>query len=334
MRFMRHRWLYYSITSLLLLISISSLIFFKFKPSIDFIGGSLLEIKIVKKSELEGEIDTEILLEESIEEVSIEAEIEEVEQKETDEEPSIDSYVVSEDQIRENISEVYEVSTIQSSGVNQYIVRGTTIDNLKKNEAIVSLSEFGSVQELRFETIGPTMGKELLTKTIIAVIFVAILICAYVWMQFKNLKYGICAILAMFHDSIILMGSFSLLGHLFGMEVDVLFVTALLTTLSFSIHDTVVIYHRIKEVQQKNSKMNFEIVADIAITETLSRSINNSMTIIIMLLALVLLGGETIRSFSIALLIGAVVGTYSSTFTAVPLLLLWDDLRRKLKARK
>jgi len=327
MRFMRHRWLYYSITSLLLLMSFSSLIFFKFKPSIDFVGGSLLEIKIAELTvPEEAELLSGDILEEPIGETAEEKEI-----AEHLSEPNVEFQIVDEGQVRDIVSKTYEISTIQTSGENQFIIRGITIDNNQKNEALVALNELGSIQELRFETIGPTMGKELLTKTVIAVICVAILICSYVWMQFKNLKYGICAILAMFHDSIILMGSFSLLGHFLGMEVDVLFVTALLTTLSFSIHDTVVIYHRIKEVQQKNSKMNFETVADIAITETLNRSINNSMTIIIMLLTLVLLGGETIRSFSIALLIGAVVGTYSSTFTAVPLLLLWDDIKKKLK---
>ena len=131
----------------------------------------------------------------------------------------------------------------------------------------------------------------------------------------------------MLHDSLILIGAFSLLGHFFDVEVDVLFVTALLTTLSFSIHDTIVVYDRIRELKRKHPRSGLEEIANAAVLETLSRSINNSMTIIIMLLSLVVLGGDTIRWFSVALLIGAITGTYSSTFTAVPLLLEVDQRR-------
>lgn len=127
----------------------------------------------------------------------------------------------------------------------------------------------------------------------------------------------------MFHDSIVLIGLFSLFGRFFGTEVDVLFVTALLTTLSFSVHDTIVVFDRIRENRKKHPTADFTTLVDASVLETLSRSINNSMTIIIMLLVLVLLGGETIRWFAVALLIGAVTGTYSSTFTAAPLVVEW-----------
>jgi preprotein translocase subunit SecF len=133
----------------------------------------------------------------------------------------------------------------------------------------------------------------------------------------------------MLHDSLILLGAFSLLGHFFNVEVDVLFVTALLTTLSFSIHDTIVVYDRIRELRRKHPRSNLEEVANAAVLETLSRSINNSMTIIIMLLSLVVLGGTSIRYFVMALLIGAITGTYSSTFTAVPLLLVMNKQKSK-----
>ena len=138
----------------------------------------------------------------------------------------------------------------------------------------------------------------------------------------------------MFHDSLILLGAFSLLGHFYGIEVNVLFVTALLTTLSFSVHDTIVVFDRIRELTRKNFKLKEEVVVWRAVRETLPRSINNSLTIIIMLLALVILGGESIRWFALALLIGAVTGTYSSTFTAAPLLLLWSDISKLLKKRR
>ena len=114
-----------------------------------------------------------------------------------------------------------------------------------------------------------------------------------------------------------------------GVEVDVLFVTALLTTLSFSIHDTIVVYDRIRELRKKHPRYDLEEVANVAVLETLGRSINNSVTIIVMLLALVVLGGETIHWFAVALLVGAITGTYSSTFTAVPILLVWEEKSKK-----
>ncbi|NIT03420.1 protein translocase subunit SecF, partial [Candidatus Saccharibacteria bacterium] len=146
-----------------------------------------------------------------------------------------------------------------------------------------------------------------------------------------DLKFGACAILAMFHDSFILLGSFSLLGHFFGVEVDTLFVTAVLTILSFSVHDTVVVYDRIRESQRRLPDTPLVDLVNKAVTETLSRSINNSLTIIFMLIALLLLGGVTIRWFVAALLIGTIAGTYSSTFTAAPLLVIWEQLVQRKK---
>jgi preprotein translocase subunit SecF len=149
--------------------------------------------------------------------------------------------------------------------------------------------------------------------------------------RFKNFKYGISAVLAMFHDSLIVLGTFSLLGHFMGVEVDTLFVTALLTILSFSVHDTIVVYDRIRESLRNFPRAKFYDLVNKAVNETLARSINNSMTIIFMLLALWLMGGETTKWFVFALLIGTVTGTYSSTFTAAPLLILWDNLHQKKK---
>ena len=215
------------------------------------------------------------------------------------------------------------------------ILKGKHISNELKNEVLDLLAtEYGVVVEERFETVGPSLGKELLRKTLTGVAIAAVLIMIYVWVQFSELKYGVSAILAMFHDSIILLGIFSLLGYFYGTEVDMLFVTALLTTLSFSVHDTIVVYDRIRELKRKYPRYELVTLVNTAVTETLSRSINNSVTIIIMLSALAMLGGDTIRWFAIALLVGAVTGTYSSTFTAAPLLLLWDDLAEKLQKKK
>ncbi len=184
------------------------------------------------------------------------------------------------------------------------------------------------VQELKFELVGPSIGPELTKKTIYALLFSAGVILLWVAYQFKNVKYGLSAVFAMAHDSIILLGAFSLLGHFWGIEIDFLFVTAVLTVLSFSVHDTIVVFDRIREVK-KRSHGSISDIADEAISQTMVRSLNNSFTIIFMLVSLVLLGGDSIRWFSVALLIGTISGTYSSPFVAVPLLVTLHGLKFK-----
>lgn len=285
--FMRYRLFFFGISLLFLIPGLFSLLTFGVRPSIDFTGGSLLEVQVAQPGE---------------------------------------SFPPERQELQELIGEEPEVVSVQSSGDDQFILRTKTIDNTQKEALLAALQTlYPQLQELRFETVGPVLGRELLEKTITAVVIASIGIMLYVWYQFRSLKYGISAILAMFHDSFILMGAFSVLGHYFGAEVDVLFVTALLTTLSFSIHDTIVVFDRIRENQRKHPEVDYITLVDASVLETLGRSINNSMTIIIMLTALVLLGGETIRWFSVALLIGAVTGTYSSTFTAAPLVVVWNE---------
>lgn len=292
MNIMKFRNLFFAISLLVLIPSIISLLKYGFNPSIDFVGGSILEISI------------------------------------NDSQASVES-------ITEIISPTYEVRSITQTESERYVIEGVDIQNETK---VVVLSElqktYPTTQELRFESVGPTLSKELLQKTLTALLLVAGIITIYVWRQFNELKYGVSAILAMFHDSLVLLGSFSLLGHFYGIQVDVLFVTALLTTLSFSVHDTIVVFDRIRELRRKHAGMEYKSLVNTAVLETLSRSINNSVTIIVMLAALSLLGGATIRWFAVALLIGAITGTYSSTFTAAPLLLLWDDIVARQKNKK
>lgn len=236
----------------------------------------------------------------------------------------------NQEQITETVAELYSVQSIQNVSDTQVIIRGGTITNEVKDLVITSLSnQYGPVREEQFATVGPALSKELLQKTLNAILIVATFITLYVSRQFKNWKFGVSAIIAMLHDSLVLLGIFSILGYFYNVEVDVLFVTALLTTLSFSVHDTIVVYDRIRELKRKHPLSSLYTVVGAAVLETLGRSINNSVTIIIMLLSLVLLGGQTIHTFALALLIGAITGTYSSTFTAAPLLLLLDDLSRK-----
>lgn len=208
-----------------------------------------------------------------------------------------------------------------------FLVKMTHISGEEKSLIEKKITEkFGEFEEIRFESLGPSVGKELLIKTLIGVSLAALGILVYVGIRFKSKSFGVCAILAMLHDTFILMGVFSLLGKFRGVEVDTLFVTALLTILSFSVHDTVVVYDRIRELRRLYPRLSFTQIANLAVTQTLVRSLNNSVTIIFVLTALFLLGGESIHWFSLALLIGTVSGTYSSTFTAVPLLVVWHRI--------
>ena len=212
--------------------------------------------------------------------------------------------------------------TLKTKNISQDTAQ-KAIDTLKKDNPEIKITDF--------ESIGAALGKETLKKTISALIIASVVLLLYISFAFKQLKYGVCALIAMFHDSIVLLGSFSLLGHFFGVEIDLLFVTAVLTILSFSVHDTIVVFDRIRELSHKNKGTEYVILVNQAITETMVRSLNNSLTIIFMLIALFLIGGETTRYFSLALLIGTVTGTYSSTFTAAPLLIVWEKVFSKNK---
>ena len=229
---------------------------------------------------------------------------------------------------KEKITEAFDqnkisISSITSTEKNSFSLKFQNISTEQKkslDESMVKIDK--DYRELKFETLGPVLGKELLRKTITAIILSSLFLLIFIGSRFKDFTFGAGAILAMFHDSIILIGSFSLLGHFFGAELDALFVTALLTTLASSVHDTVVTFDRMRELKRKNYKIDWVNLANTAVTETLTRSINNSMTIIFMLLALVLLGGDITRWFATALLVGVVCGTYSSTGVAIPLVLM------------
>ena len=223
-----------------------------------------------------------------------------------------------------------ELKSVNSTGTNQYLLKFSDITPDQKNELVKSVKEsFPTYNELKFETLGATLGKELFQKTLAAIILSSIFLFLFIGRRFRDLSFGLGAILAMLHDTFILIGSFSLFGHFFDAQLDALFVTALLTTLSSSVHDTIVTFDRIRELRRHSFQKDWVSLANQAVTETLVRSINNSMTIIFMLLSLVLLGGPTTRWFATALLVGVVCGTYSSTGVAIPLVLFFKKHSKK-----
>jgi len=214
-------------------------------------------------------------------------------------------------------------------GNNNYSFKFTDINPEQKSQLDQTLKDiYPDSKEQKFQTLGPTLGRELLQKTIAAVILTSVFLFLFIGRRFRDFSFGGGAVLAMLHDTFILIGSFSILGHFFGAEIDSLFVTALLTTLSSSVHDTIVTFDRIRELRRYSYQKDWVALANQAVTETLTRSINNSMTIIFMLLSLVLLGGSTTRWFAAALLIGVVCGTYSSIGVAIPLVLFFKKHRR------
>jgi len=232
----------------------------------------------------------------------------------------------------DNLRKLAEESGINIQTISQKNNTWTINTNALSRESYQAYkTKVIGVQELSFDTVGPSLGSELIRKTLYAVLLSASLILIYVAYRFKNIKFGVSAILAMLHDSLILLSVFSLIGHFWGVEVDTLFVTALLTILSFSVHDTIVVYDRIRELKKKHGYLETNDIINRAVVETMGRSINNSLTIIFMLLAMYLLGGESTKWFIFALLIGTISGTYSSTFTAAPLLIVWEKISHKLK---
>lgn len=227
-----------------------------------------------------------------------------------------------------------EVTSIQKTQNETYLLKLGQVDSDKRVAIKTSLEDLaGGGDELRFETIGPTVGPELVKKTLYGLLMAAGGILLWVAIQFKSFKFGISAVLAMFHDTMVVVGTYSLFGHFFGAEVDLLFVTALLTILSFSVHDTIIVYDRVRE-SKKGFGDDLYHLANEAVSETMVRSLNNTFVVIFMMVALLLLGGTTIRWFIATLLVGTISGAYSSPFVAVPILVTWDEIQKKLKARR
>jgi preprotein translocase subunit SecF len=197
------------------------------------------------------------------------------------------------------------------------------------------------IEELSFDSVGPTVSSSIARNAVASLFLVSLAIVLYVAFAFRNApppvspwSFGFMAIAALLHDAFFVLGVFSLLGHFLGVEIDALFVTAILTVIGFSVHDTIVVFDRIRE-NLRRDKGSFEQIVNNSILETIARSINTSLTVLLTLLALLLFGGQSIKLFVLALLIGIASGTYSSIFNASPLLVTWHNykLKRMEKAR-
>lgn len=226
---------------------------------------------------------------------------------------------------------------------NSLSIRTKTLDSTTHAQLLQNLGfavKEEQVREDEFTNVGPTIGSETTNNAILGVILASLLIVFYIAWSFRSVPkpasswmFGVCAVIALLHDALVLLGVFSLLGHFAGVEVDSLFVTAILTVIGFSVHDTIVVFDRIRENLKRMGATSFAEVVNASILQTMTRSLNTSLTVILVLLALLLFGGESTRWFVAALLIGIVSGTYSSIFNAAALLVAWQEWKNKKRKK-
>ena len=225
----------------------------------------------------------------------------------------------------------YGEPLVQSAAQAEIIARSRTLDESERAALVRGMQDQfgGTVTMLRFESVGPAVGAEVTRRAGGAVGLAALGILAYITYAFRSVpgayRYGLAAIVAMLHDVAVVLGVAAILGHFFGWEVDALFLTALLTIIGFSVHDTIVVFDRIRENQRLYRRLDYELLVNHSIVQTLDRSINTQLTVMLTLLALLLFGGVTTRRFVTVLLIGILSGTYSSIFNAAPLLVVWHN---------
>lgn len=225
----------------------------------------------------------------------------------------------------------YPDSLVQTAGNNEIIVRSKAMDESTRANIVSAMEKrFNStITVQRFDNVGPAVGQEVATRAAGAVGLAAVGILAYITFAFRGIphafRYGVSAIIAMLHDVAVVIGVEAILGHFLGWEVDALFLTALLTVIGFSVHDSIVVFDRIRENANIYRRLPYETVVNHSIVQTLDRSINTQLTVMFTLLALALFGGVTIRHFVVTLLVGVFSGTYSSIFNASPILVVWEN---------
>ncbi|MBT6068810.1 protein translocase subunit SecF [Candidatus Peregrinibacteria bacterium] len=313
---------WFSFSGILITISIVAVALFGFNLGIDFTGGTMMEVQLGSTATSEdvtavfGEVHKEL-----VEDYQI----------------AITNAPVDVDM---EVDEVLDFSSplILPSGENSFIIRTKNITNEQHDKLISALrNRFGSIEEPRFTVVGPVIGSVLKKKAFLALMFAGVMIVLYIAFAFRRVpkevspwRFGFCAIVALVHDVIITLGVFAFLGYFLNVEMDALFVTALLTIMGFSVHDTIVVFDRIREnlfLMKKNN--SFDNIANAALNQTMARSLNTSISTLFTIAALFLLGAESVKFFVFALLIGIIVGTYSSIFTASPVLCAWRRWKEK-----
>ena len=305
LQIVKHRNKFFIFSGTLIILSCLSLIVWGLKPGIDFTGGSLMEVNLtgaskVSAHELADKIQTQLP---DIGEVRVQ--------------PTADGFILRTKHLTEDDHQKFLIA------LKDIHANGPTASKVV-------------LDEKRFESVGPMIGEELKNKSIWAITLASLAIILYIAWSFRKVskpvaswKYGVGAVIALIHDLVIVTGFFSVLGHFLSYEIDLLFVSALLTILGFSVHDTIVVYDRTRENLIRARENTFEEIVNKAVNETMRRSVNTSLTVFMVLLALYILGGDSTQNFVLALLIGEVFGTYSSIFVASTLLVVWHKIGKR-----
>jgi len=289
----KHRKIWFLLSGLLGLASVAALVIFPLRLGIDFTGGSLMELKFSERPAAQDMRDTMAELE-------------------------------------------YSEAQVQPLGEDGILMRLPTMGEEEHQEILTSLrNKYGEVIEMRFESIGPSIGSEMRSRAVWSLSLVLIAIALYVAYAFRKVsrpvaswKYGITTLIAALgHDVLIPLGVFAILGELYLVEINTAFIAAMLTVLGFSVHDTIVVFDRVRENLMK-TQGSFEKIVERSVNETLARSINTTLTTLLPLTAIYLWGGETLKYFALALIIGLVAGTYSSIFLASPLLVVFQKRKK------
>ena len=293
--FLKHRKIYFIFSGIMIMASLISLVIFGLEPGIDFTGGSILEIEYrdVRPSNQEIRVNLSGL----------------------------------------DLGEVY----VQPTNERGVIIRMKDISEETHQEIIQQLSENNELEELRFESIGPVIGQELRGKTKIVVVLSLLAMVLYIAFAFRRLsfpakswQYGVASLISLVHNVLIPLGIFSYLGEFYGVQITIPVIVALLTVLGYSINDTVVVFDRVRENLLKGTGKDYEETVDLSLNQTLTRSINISLTTLFVLLAIFFLGGETLKYFALALILGIIFGTYSSICLATPALVSWLKLQKRI----
>ncbi len=295
MNIIKNRYLYFAISLVIIIPGTIALFLWGLSPGIDFTGGSLLEIRF-----------------------------------ETGNRPSAAEIATLYDEFSTKDQSIAD-PLVQPLGDDAFSIRSKELNDALKGKIVAEMEKRfgGPVTVLHFTHVSAAIGQEVATRAAGAVGLSAIFILLYITYAFRGVKhafrYGVSAIFAMLHDVLVTVGVESMLGHFLGWESDALFLTALLTVIGFSVHDSIVVFDRIRENSTIYRRLDYETLVNHSVVQTLDRSINTQLTVMFTLFALALFGGESIRHFTIILLVGIFSGTYSSIFNAAPILVVWEN---------
>lgn len=293
----RNIWL--GISGVLFVVFLTALIVWGLKLGIDFTGGSLLEVKFIGSRPTVSQVESGLA------------------------ELKLNSLIV------QPVGEQDMLLRFQETAEETHQAILSKLTDLAKQA-----QQNNSIEERRFESVGPSIGAELKAKSLWAIFFALLAMLAYITYSFRKVskpiaswKYGSAAIIAMFHDAIITVGIFAVLGKFFNVEINTAFVAAVLTVIGYSVHDSIVVFDRVRENLPK-SDLDFAGTVNTSLNQTLIRSLNTSLTSLLVLIAIILFGGASIRTFVLALAIGIFTGTYSSIFVASPILVVWEKMKK------